>query len=65
MSKTIEELAIDAFEKQEVVNIEMMMNMPTDYQEREKAFVRLAVARAALNKAQAELEAATKYQKKQ
>lgn len=36
----------------------MMANMPTDYDERKKAFVRLALARHAANKANAALRAA-------
>ena len=54
---TVAELAEDAFLKQEVLQAHMMMNTPTDFEERKKAFVRLAMAREAANKAQAALRA--------
>lgn len=55
---TVAELAEDAFLKQEVLQAQMMANTPTDFEERKKAFVRLALAREAANKAQSALRAA-------
>lgn len=52
---TVEELAEDAFLKAEHVKALSMMNTPTDYEERKKAFVALAVARAAANEAEQRL----------
>ena len=53
----IAELAAVAFEKQERVRILSMMNTPTDYEERKKAFIELALARDEANKALAALHA--------
>jgi hypothetical protein len=55
---TVAELAEDAFLKQEYLQAQMMMNTPTDFEERKKAFVRLAMAREAANNAQRALDAA-------
>ena len=57
---TVEELARDAFEKSERVRMLGMRNTPTDYEERKKAFVDLAVARAAAAEAEQTLVAAYK-----
>lgn len=57
---TIAEMAEDAFLKAENVKMLAMMNTPTDFEERKKAFVALAVAREAANKAQAALDAAVR-----
>jgi len=43
---TIEEAATDAFMKAEYVKNLSMMNTPIDYEERKKAYVALALARA-------------------
>ena len=56
---TIEELAEDAFVKAERVRCMMMANTPVDYDERKKAFVDLAVARAAAQEAESRLIAVT------
>lgn len=53
---TIEELAEDAFVKRERVIGLSMVNTPTDFEERKKAFVALAVARKAAWRAQLALE---------
>lgn len=45
--KTLEELAEDAFVKQERVNMLEIQNTPSDYEERKKAFVELVFARKA------------------
>lgn len=50
---SIEELAEDAFVKAERVRMLSMMQTPTDYAERKKAFVDLALARAAASEAEA------------
>lgn len=55
---TIAEMAEDAFLKAEHVKALSMMNTPTDFQERKAAFIALAVAREAANKAQAALDLA-------
>jgi hypothetical protein len=55
---TVEELAEDAFLKAEHVKALSMMNTPTDYEERKKAFVALAVARAAATEAEQRLMSA-------
>jgi hypothetical protein len=52
---TVEELAEDAFLKAEHVKALGMANTPTDYEERKKAFVALAVARAASTEAEQRL----------
>lgn len=52
---TVEELAEDAFVKAEHVKALMMANTPLDYEERKKAFVALAVARAAAVEAEQRL----------
>jgi hypothetical protein len=49
---TVAELAEDAFLKQEALQAQMMANTPTDFDERKTAFVRLAMAVHAANKAQ-------------
>lgn len=49
---TIEEAAEDAFAKAELVKALSMMNTPTNYEERKKAFVELAKARAAASEAE-------------
>lgn len=56
---TVAELAEIAFNSQETVRALEMANTPTDYDERKKAFVRLAEARAAAAKAKKDLENAT------
>lgn len=48
---TIAGLAAQAFEKRERLRMLEMMNTPTDYEERKKAFVELALARDEANKA--------------
>ena len=58
---TVEELAEDAFVKAEHVKCLEMMNCPLDYEERKKAFVALAVARAAANEAQQRLVAVVNH----
>ena len=55
-----EDLAMAAFEAQERVRMLEMMNMPTDYDERKKAFVELAVAREAAIFAQQKLDERTR-----
>lgn len=55
---TVAELAEDAFLKAEHVKALSMMNTPTDFDERKKAFIALAVAREAANKAAAALDSA-------
>jgi hypothetical protein len=57
---TVAELAEDAFLKHEYLQAQMMMNTPIDFEARKKAFVDLALAREAANKAQAALDAAVK-----
>ena len=52
-----EDLAIAAFEANERVKALMMMNSPTDYEERKKAMVELAVAQEAAMFAQRKLDA--------
>jgi hypothetical protein len=49
---TIEELAEDAFLKNEYLQAQMMMNTPVDYDLRKKAFINLAKAKQAANEAQ-------------
>jgi hypothetical protein len=44
---TIAELAEDAFLKAEHVKALAMMNTPTDFEERKKAFIQMEIARAA------------------
>lgn len=44
---TVTELAEDAFIKAEHVKMLEQMNTPTDYDERKKAFIKLAEAKAA------------------
>jgi hypothetical protein len=61
---TVEELAEDAFVKSEHVKALAMMNTPTDYDARKKAFVEMSVARAAANKAEALLHAAMDHRAK-
>lgn len=58
---TIEELAEDAFLKQEHLQAQMAMNTPTDFEARKKAFVDLAVARKAASDARAALDAAVSH----
>jgi len=48
-------LAATAFEKRERVKMLEMMNTPTDYEERKKAFVELELARHEANQAEAAL----------
>jgi hypothetical protein len=55
-----ERLAIAAFEANERVRMLMMMNTPTDYDERRKAAVDLAVAQEAAMFAQRKLDARTR-----
>lgn len=52
-----EDLAIAAFEANERVKGLMIMNSPTDYEERKKAAIELAVAREAAFYAQQKLDA--------
>lgn len=52
---SLEELALDAFRKQEYLNALSMMNTPTDYKEREKAFVEYAKAQKAASEARSKL----------
>lgn len=56
----LEQLAKDAFTKQEYVNALMMASTPMDYKEREKAFVKLALARKEAAEADIKLELAIK-----
>lgn len=56
----IKTLALDAFKKQEYVNVLMLSNIPLDYKEREKAFINLALARKEANDANFKLEQAVK-----
>lgn len=56
---TVAELAEDAFLKGERVRMLEMMNTPTDFEDRKKAFVALAEARAAATNAAANLRAVT------
>lgn len=56
----IAELAKDAFETAERVRMLLMANTPTDYEERKKAFVDLAIARARASEAAIALYKATK-----
>lgn len=58
----IADLASDAFEKRERVKMLEMMNTPTDYEERKKAFIELELARAEANKADQNLRALNPYQ---
>jgi len=53
---TTEELAEDAFLKEEHYQAHRMMNAPTDFEERKKAFVAMAKAREAAALARAALE---------
>lgn len=53
---TLEELAKKAFAKQEFVNNLMMANTPHGFDDREKAFVQLAVARHEAHKAKVALD---------
>lgn len=48
---TTEELAEDAFLKSENVRALEMMNTPSDFEDRKRAFVQLALAREAANNA--------------
>lgn len=57
---TIAELADDAFLKAERVRALGMMNTPTDFEERRKAFIQLAEAQAAAARAHQALEAAVR-----
>lgn len=57
---TVAEIAEDAFLKAERVRSLEVMNMPTDYEERKKAFVELAVAKAEANASALLLVQATK-----
>ncbi len=57
---TVEEVAEDAFVKVEHVKTLSMMNTPIEYEERKKAFVKLAMARAAANEAEQKLLAMQK-----
>ena len=56
--RSFEELAEDAFAKAERVRLLQLMNTPTDYDDRKKAFVQLAVARHAAAEAEQALLAA-------
>lgn len=56
---TIAEMAEDAFLKAEHAKALSMMNTPINFEERKKAFIALAIAREAANKAQAALDSAT------
>lgn len=58
---TTEELAEDAFAKSERVKMLAMMNTPTDYDARKKAFVEMSLAREEANKAEARLHAAIEH----
>lgn len=51
-----ERLAAEAFDASERVRTLEMMNMPTDYEDRKKAFVALALAREAASRARARLD---------
>lgn len=51
-----EKLAADAFEAGERVRALEMMNTPTDYQDRKRAFVELQLAREAATRARQILE---------
>lgn len=55
-SFTTEELALDAFLKEEAYQAHRLMNTPTDFEERKKAFVAMAKAREAAALARAALE---------
>ena len=52
-----------AFEKQERLRILMMMNTPTDYEERKKAMIELELARYEANQADAALRSLNPYQR--
>lgn len=54
---TIEELAEDAFLKNEVLQAHLAMSTPNDFESRKLAFIELAKARDAANKATRALEA--------
>jgi hypothetical protein len=56
---TIEELAEDAFIKQERVDNLMMMNTPVGFEDRKKAFIALAKARAEASEAKQKLDSVT------
>jgi cob(I)alamin adenosyltransferase len=55
---TVEELTEDAFLKSEHLKALQIMNTPTDFEDRKKAFIELAVARAAAREAERRLLAA-------
>lgn len=57
---TVGELAEDAFLKTERVKALEMMNTPSSFDDRKKAFMELAVARADANEATSRLVAVTK-----
>ena len=58
----VADLAAQAFEKRERVRMLEMMNTPIDYEERKKAFIALALARAEANQADNALRALNPYQ---
>lgn len=53
---TTEELALDAFLKEEAYQAHRLMNTPTDFEERKKAFIAMAKAREAAALSRAALE---------
>jgi len=58
----VADLAAEAFEKRERVKMLEMMNTPTDYEERKKAFVELALARVAAEQADRALRSLNPFQ---
>lgn len=59
---TLEQAAADAFEKAERVKMLELMNSPTDYEERKKAYIELAVARSDAEAAKRTLDAITNWE---
>ncbi len=58
----VADLAATAFEKRERVKMLEMMNTPTDYEERKKAFIDLALARVAAEQAERALRDLNPFQ---
>ena len=58
----IADLAAEAFDKREHVKMLEMMNTPTEYEARKKAFIELALARAAADRAEETLRSLNPYQ---
>jgi hypothetical protein len=58
----VADLAAEAFDKRERVRMLEMMNTPTEYEARKKAFIELALARNDASKAEEALRSLNPYQ---